>query len=137
MGKLSAKRRKFVEEYCIDFNASAAAVRAGYSKRCARQLGSRLLTYVDIAEAVTQRAHKLQERAEVTVEEILRFWAELLRDKAEGRDVQLGASDRLAKFFGMFTNKIQVTGSLTLVDLLLAADRKVAELPAPPEEIRH
>jgi hypothetical protein len=31
----------------------------------------------------------------------------------------------------MYTQKIHVTGSLTLVDLLLAADRKTAELAAP------
>jgi len=29
--KLSAKQQRFVEEYLVDFNATAAAKRAGYS----------------------------------------------------------------------------------------------------------
>jgi len=40
---LSAKAKAFVLEYCIDWNATAAAERAGYSAKSARQTGSDLL----------------------------------------------------------------------------------------------
>lgn len=57
--KLTPKQRKFCEYY-IEFggNASKAAKAAGYSKKTARQQGSRLLTNVDIA-AYTRILQKL------------------------------------------------------------------------------
>jgi phage terminase small subunit len=50
---LNAKQRLFVAEYLIDRNATQAAIRAGYSAKTAKQIGSRLLTVVDIAAAVS------------------------------------------------------------------------------------
>jgi phage terminase small subunit len=40
--KLSEKRRRFVEEYVACGEAKAAAIKAGYSRRSAKQLGERL-----------------------------------------------------------------------------------------------
>jgi phage terminase small subunit len=37
---LTAKQRRFVEEYLVDLNAKQAAIRAGYSPDTARQMGS-------------------------------------------------------------------------------------------------
>lgn len=36
---LTAKQRRFVEEYCVDFNATQAAIRAGYSETTASEIG--------------------------------------------------------------------------------------------------
>ncbi len=52
MGKLRRKHRKFVNEYLRDFNATQAAIRAGYSERSARQQAHILLTIPDIRSAV-------------------------------------------------------------------------------------
>lgn len=46
---MTPKQRRFVDEYLIDLNATAAAKRAGYSQRTARSQAERLLTNVDIA----------------------------------------------------------------------------------------
>ena len=51
-GRLTARQRRFVDEYLVDVNATQAAVLAGYSKRTARQAGQRMLTNVDIAAAI-------------------------------------------------------------------------------------
>jgi hypothetical protein len=40
------KERRFVAEYLLDFNATQAAVRAGYGAKTAQQQGSRLLLNV-------------------------------------------------------------------------------------------
>lgn len=37
--KLTAKQRRFVQEYLIDLNATQAAIRAGYSKKSACAIG--------------------------------------------------------------------------------------------------
>lgn len=65
---LTAKQRRFVEEYCADFNGAAAARRAGYSKRTAKQTAYELLRKPEIAEAVEQRMNELSmSAAEVTL----------------------------------------------------------------------
>ena len=35
---LTEKQKRFCDEYLIDLNATQAAIRAGYSKRSARQI---------------------------------------------------------------------------------------------------
>ena len=54
------KQRAFIDEYLIDFNATQAAIRAGYSEKTARQIGSKLLSIIDIKQEIKQR---LDERA--------------------------------------------------------------------------
>ncbi|HEX7048642.1 MAG TPA: terminase small subunit [Longimicrobiales bacterium] len=57
--KLTAKQRRFIEEYCVDFNATQAAIRAGYSKRTAYAIGAENLRKPQIREAIEQRLKEL------------------------------------------------------------------------------
>jgi phage terminase small subunit len=50
--RLTEKQALFAEEYALDFNATRAAERAGYSKHTARQMGAENLTKPDIRKAV-------------------------------------------------------------------------------------
>lgn len=50
--KLTAKQRRFIQEYLIDLNATQAAIRAGYSERTATEIGCENLSKPNIAEAV-------------------------------------------------------------------------------------
>lgn len=59
MAGLVAKQRRFVEEYCVDFNATQAAIRAGYSVKTARAIGSENLTKPDICDAINERLESL------------------------------------------------------------------------------
>lgn len=52
---MNYKQKVFVEEYLIDFNATQAAIRAGYSERTARSIGSENLTKPDIKEEIEAR----------------------------------------------------------------------------------
>lgn len=52
--KLNDQRERFCEEYIIDLNATAAAIRAKYSKKTARSQGQRLLTNVDIQTRIQE-----------------------------------------------------------------------------------
>ena len=61
---MNNRQNRFVEEYLVDFNATQAAIRAGYSHKTARQIGSKLLTKVDVSEAVESR---IMSEAEVRV----------------------------------------------------------------------
>jgi len=72
---LNAKQALFVEEYLKCFNATKAALAAGYSAQTARAQGARLLTNVDIAQAVKER---LQESA-MSADEVLMRLAAIAR----------------------------------------------------------
>jgi len=57
--KLNAKQQRFVEEYCIDFNATAAAKRSGYSEKTAYSIGSENLRKPELKKAIADRVESL------------------------------------------------------------------------------
>lgn len=73
--KLTPQQRKFVLAYCDSFNASKAAEEAKYSKKTARQQGSRLLTIVDIKAAIKEVLAK----SAMDPEEIVARWVRIAR----------------------------------------------------------
>ena len=68
---LSSKQRRFVEEYLIDTNATQAAIRAGYSKKTAQQMGSENLLKPVIAAEIQTEMDKRSERTEITADRVL------------------------------------------------------------------
>jgi phage terminase small subunit len=72
---LTNKQRVFIDEYLKDFNATQAALRAGYSQRTAYSIGQENLKKPEIA-AVIQQA--IDERA-MTADELLTRIAEIGR----------------------------------------------------------
>ena len=71
---MNARQQRFVEEYLVDPNAAGAARRAGYSKKTADRIGSRLLRNVEVAAAVRRaqddRAQRTKVDADRVVEEL-------------------------------------------------------------------
>jgi len=57
--KLTLKQQRFVEEYCKHFNATKAAVDAGYSIHTAASIGCENLIKPDIKEAIDLRVNAL------------------------------------------------------------------------------
>lgn len=69
--KLNDKQARFVEEYVIDFNATRAAIAAGYSKKTAEQQGYQLLQKTLVQEAVATNQKKVAAKLEITQEKTL------------------------------------------------------------------
>ena len=69
--KLTDKQQRFVEEYLIDFNATQAAIRAGYSVKTATEMGYENLTKPQIAEAVDKGKAEAAERAKLSVDDVV------------------------------------------------------------------
>lgn len=65
MADLTPKQQRFVDEYCLDLNATQAAIRAGYSQKTATSIGSENLMKPDIAAAIQVRQHARAERSEL------------------------------------------------------------------------
>lgn len=68
---LTAKQRRFVEEYLRDGNATRAAIAAGYSEKTARSTGAENLTKPDIAAAIAKAQAERTERTQVSLDYVL------------------------------------------------------------------
>jgi phage terminase small subunit len=66
------KQRRFIKEYPKDLNATRAAERSGFSKKTARQQGARLLSNVNIQEAISRELKKREKRTEITQDRVLK-----------------------------------------------------------------
>lgn len=69
--KLTKKQEMFVEEYIIDLNATQAAIRAGYSKKTAGQIGEQNLKKLEIQQAINERLAEKKEKLIMKQDEIL------------------------------------------------------------------
>ena len=63
---LTKKEARFCYEYCVDLNATQAAIRAGYSERSARAIGYENLTKPYIKAQISKMRASLEETAGVT-----------------------------------------------------------------------
>lgn len=120
---LTAKQRRFVEEYLVDLNGSAAARRAGYSERTSNRMASENLSKPDISAAIFERRAKLAEQTGRTVAAVMADIGRVrddamkpVTDPDTGETVMLSHKDALkaleleGKHLGAFTDKLQVTG---------------------------
>src|SRR5690349_10894554 len=73
--KLTAKEEKFCHEYIKDFNATQAAIRAGYSKGTARQIGYENLT----KPYIKNRIKELSDLIDMTESEIKNRFTSIAR----------------------------------------------------------
>lgn len=74
---LTAKQARFCIEYCVDFNATQAAIRAGYSEDSAGAIGHENLQKLEIIERIEQRKEELAAAAALTPEWVLNQWLKL------------------------------------------------------------
>ena len=82
--KLTPKQQRFVDEYLIDLNATQSAIRAGYSKKTAQQIGSRLLLNVVVTAAVAVAKVERSKRTQIDSDWVLkRLESEATADLAE------------------------------------------------------
>jgi phage terminase small subunit len=68
---LRDKQLRFLEEFLIDGNGTAAAIRAGYSKRSAKMQASRLMTNDDVLRALDERRRRLAGDFRIKHEDVL------------------------------------------------------------------
>jgi phage terminase small subunit len=64
MANLTDKQQAFINEYLQCWNATEAALKAGYSENTARQQASRLLSHVNIAEEIRHRLDEMKMSAD-------------------------------------------------------------------------
>lgn len=70
--KITGKQRLFIEEYLKDFNGTQAAVRAGYSKKTARQTAYENLTKPYIRQEISRELERIYDEFKNDQEKIIR-----------------------------------------------------------------
>lgn len=70
--KLTDKQELFCKEYLIDLNATQAAIRAGYSKKTAQEIGSENLSKPMIQERISELQDSRNERLQIDADWVLK-----------------------------------------------------------------
>jgi len=65
---LNERQKRFANEYIIDFNATQAAIRAGYSKQTAYSQGHDLLKHPEIKKFINSVKEKVIKKLEISQE---------------------------------------------------------------------
>ena len=85
--KLTAKQRRFCDEYLIDLNATQAAIRAGYSEKTAKQIGQENLTKPDLKRYIEERMAKKEKKLIADQDEVLKYLTAVLRGESESEEI--------------------------------------------------
>lgn len=120
MAKLTDKQRSFIEHYCSNgFNATQAAISAGYSEKTAQEQSSRLLSNVIISDAIQLFMGKATKKALITTEDIVKRLIDEAEYVGEGasHSARIAALKTLTDFTGGFdNNKQKVESKVQTVD---------------------
>lgn len=80
---LTAKQRKFIDNYVVSGNATQAAINAGYAKKTARQIGQQNLSKVYIKAEIEKRMKEIESEKIAKADEVLQFYTSVLRAEVE------------------------------------------------------
>lgn len=112
--KLTPKQKAFADYYIELGNATEAAIRAGYNKKTARQIGSMNLTKVDIKQYIEERLEKIEDARIAKGEEVLQYLTKVMRGEEKdqfGLDPSLQdrtkAAELLGKRYRLFVDKVE------------------------------
>ena len=126
--KAPDRQIQFAQEYVIDFNGKQAAIRAGYSERSAEVTACKMLRTAKVRSEIERlladdvgRRNEIRER---NINELLPLAytdaaVEVKRDK-DGNVIEVSFRDKLraiellGKMHGLFTDKVDVSGGLSL-----------------------
>lgn len=124
------RQRRFADEYLIDLNAEAAAVRAGYSPRYARGNAYKLVARSGIKEYIEKRMAEKESELIADQNEVLRYLTAVMRGESMSEEIivegigdgrskarklektpsekdRLKAAELIGKRYGLFTDKIE------------------------------
>lgn len=94
--KLNQKQVLFCKYYIIDFNATQAAIQAGYSRKTAYSQGQRLLKHVEIQSQLQREIKNRAKRIDITQDRVLQELALLgFSDMGDFFEIEEGGQARM------------------------------------------
>lgn len=106
---LTAKQLRWVDEFLLDGNATAAAVRAGYSERSARSIAHENLTKPDVQAVLAARRGEVASRMKVTREGVIQGLLEAVAMGREQRNpaAMISALREIGKMLGYYAPEVK------------------------------
>lgn len=132
---MTAREAKFVSEYVKLGNGTQAAIRAGYSERCANRQAYKLLRRAEIRAAIDERLAQISTEQIAQTQEVMEYLTRVLRGEektvvvvASGKKIEIPApiaerikaAHLLLKIYGAYQREVNVQVS--------AADKFIAAL---------
>lgn len=137
MAKMTAKQKRFCDEYLIDLNATQAAIKAGYSEKNARNIASENLTKPNIKAYIDARMAEKENELIADQNEVLKYLTSVLRGESQSTEIvvegcgdgiseartiqkepsekdRLKAAELLGKRYGLYTDKIEADVDMQL-----------------------
>ncbi len=131
---MTARQKRFCDEYLIDCNATQAAIRAGYSPKTANEQGARLLANVSVQNYIDKQLEKLHNEKTADAQEVIEYLTSIMRGEHTEQTLQLvgdgvqkitsidvSAKDRIkaaeliGKRYGIWSDKLNVTANIPVV----------------------
>ena len=113
---MTHRQELFIQEYIKTGNATSSAIKAGYSKRTAKSIGQRLLTFVDIKKKIDELSQKVANNNIMTAKERQEYLSKLINSDNVKVSDKLKALDILNKMTGEYIQKVEVNGELKTED---------------------
>ena len=135
--KLTIKQQRFADEYIICANATEAAIKAGYSKKTATQMGAENLIKPYIKSYIDEKLAEIQTEKTADAQEVMEYLSSVMRgessaevvvvtgdglgfssaehiQKAPDEKERLKAAELLGKRYRLFTESVNIDGGLQI-----------------------
>lgn len=128
--KMTEKQKRFCDEYLVDLNATQAAIRAGYSRKTARNIATENLAKPNIKNYIEKRMAEKEKELIADQDEVLRYLTSVMRGQSQSTELvvegvgdgcseartimkepsekdRLKAAELLGKRYGLYTDKVE------------------------------
>lgn len=131
---MTPRQQKFCDEYLISGNATDAAIKAGYSPKTAKNIGSENLAKPDLKAYIEAQLAALHSEKIADATEVLQYLTSVMRGehteeiplligegvqtltaKEVGAKERLKAAELIGKRFGLFTDRVGIDGAVPIV----------------------
>ncbi len=102
---LPPRRSKFAREYCVDYNGTRAAIRAGYAPNSAHVEASRLLRIAEVREAIEAEEERRAVENMPIRDRVVRDLMNVSRDGAIKPMQRIKALTVLGEMIGAFPDR--------------------------------
>lgn len=114
--KMTRKQKRFCDEYLVTLNGTQAAIKAGYSKKCANVIGSENLSKPYIAEYINKRLEELEEKTVMKQKEVMQRLTKIGR-RDETETIVVTVKNRRSFYDGNGKKVIEETEEPMLVNI--------------------
>ena len=135
--ELTDKQKRFINEYLIDLNATAAALRAGYAAKSAADIGYKNLNNPRVKGYIDDMMREKEDSLIAKQDEVLRYLTSVMRGESTSEVVvvvgegdgyssakrvsknpdekeRTRAAELLGKRYGSFTDRVEMDADTTL-----------------------